>query len=108
MKETIELGPTPYGEDCAQVGADDYYERAPLECKTYIKQLKRQYEAEHKASLPEGCKLYTKENAHDYGTYHEVAVKFESLNEVAGEAAYWLEGNLPEFWDEESKTELKK
>ncbi len=98
MKETIELGSAPVGEDCAQVGSDDYYERAPKECARYKQQLMKQYEAEHGQPLPEGAKLITKSNSHDFGTYYEVAIKFDEADEQAAEAAYWLESNLPEHW----------
>lgn len=108
MRETIEIGSTPYGEECAQVGTDEYIERGRLECQVFAKQLLRAYRAAHRDTiLPYGCALKLKSNAHDFGNYYEVVVNFDSSDKDATEAAYWFEANSPEFWDDTAKAELK-
>ena len=99
--DSLELSSAPVGENCAQLGSDGYYEKAQKECKAFIKQLRRQFGNE-----PTGARLCIKANAHDFGSYYEVACKFDPQYEEAIEYAYKLEANLPEEWDEEAKKEL--
>lgn len=103
-RETIELGSAPHAEACAQVGSEDYAERARKECATYRRQLRREAAA---AGIALGAvELVIKSSAHDYGSYYEVAVRFDGESETECEAAYWLEGNQPERWDAEARVEL--
>lgn len=106
MLETLEIGATPYGEDCAQVGAKDYdyYFRARKECLAFIHQLRR-HAANGGVSL-EGVTLKMRGSAHDFGTYYEVVAYFEDDDAAAQEAAHWLEADVPEFWDEDAHIEL--
>ena len=99
--DSLELSSAPVGEECAQLGSDGYYEKAHKECKAFIKQLRRQFGQE-----PMGARLYVKSNPHDFGSYYEVACKFDSDNQEAVEYAYKVEAELPEEWDEEAKLEL--
>lgn len=109
MMETMELGPTPCEESCAQVGSADYSERGPIECQVYRRQLVRLYKAEHGGNdLPAGCTLKTSTHFHDFGSYHEVAARYNIEDETATEAAFWLEANLPAHWDDEANMELQE
>ena len=99
--DTIEIGSSPYSEDCAQVGSDNYSERARKELVAYKNQLVRMF-----GEPPEGARLFIKSNPHDFGTYHELACKYNEDNEEAAHYAYKLEGEGPEFWDAEAKREL--
>jgi hypothetical protein len=100
MIETIELGSVPYNEPCAETTDPDYASKACAECNRYRAQLARAYSAAHSGRpLPKGCRLVIKSNNHDYGTYYEVAVKFDGSDAKAGRAALWFEANLPESWD---------
>lgn len=99
--DQLELGPTPADEDCAQVGTSDYYELTKIEVKAYIHQLQRMF-----PNMPQGVYLRVQSNPHDFGTYHEVAVKYPEDNEEAGTFAFNMENNLPQNWDEEAKREL--
>jgi hypothetical protein len=101
MYDSLSLGPTPYAESCAQVGADDYSARARKECKAFINQLRRLFGPE-----PEGARLAISSNPHDFGSYLDVVCKFNDLNEKATEYAYKLEANTPEEWDAEAREEL--
>lgn len=101
MMECLELSCTPVAEDCAQVGSDGYSEKARRECKALIGQLRRMFGEE-----PGSARLTVKGNAHDFGTYYEVAVKFNENDEEACDYAYKLERGLPEYWDAKAKEEL--
>ena len=95
----LEIGPSPALEECAQVGSDDYANRTRKECRAFINQLRRTFGLE-----PAGAKLFIKANPHDFGTYYEVACRFE--DEASQEYAIKLENEMPERWDAEAKTEL--
>jgi len=97
MTDYIEIGLTPHGEQCAQVGDPDYSERARLECLAYMGQLRRTY--------PEKCeKVRLKRQAfpHDFGYYYEVVAIFREDDEAAAAAAIFLQDNAPEYWDAEA------
>lgn len=94
------IGATPCDEPCAQVGQEDYGQQSRLECKALIAQLERAYPY----AGPEGTAwLYTKANPHDFGTYYEVAVKYDEECKQACDWAYLLEESLPERWDEQAR-----
>ncbi|ENG0264365.1 MULTISPECIES: hypothetical protein [Burkholderia cepacia complex] len=106
MVETIEIGPTPCDEASAQVGDSNYPERSRAECRAFINQIKRAM-----GEPPEGVGLFIKSNAHDFGTYREVAVKVGGMltaeaRERALEYAYRCESESPERWDEQARAEL--
>jgi len=98
MSDYITLGSTPYAEDCAQVGRDDYFERTRKECRAYIGQLERLY------PKLEGC-FRVKSFPHDSGTYHEIVVYYGDPYCTMYEALE-VERNLPEYWDEAAKKVL--
>lgn len=108
MRDYITLGPTPADEDCAQIGESGYYEKAKKECSVYINQMTRILAANGwpKEKWPEGFNLVVKSSAHDFGTYHEVNVRFDSDDEKSSDLAYFCDGLIPAEWDEEAKKEL--
>ena len=109
MIDYIEIGSSPPDEACAQVGSEDYYERAQRECKAYINQLWRHLKSQKDISrdnAPASFRLAIKSNSHDFGTYYEVVAKFDDKNEDAMNLAFFLEGNSPANWDDEAKKEL--
>lgn len=97
MKDYLNIGSAPYGEDCAQLGSDGYETRARRECETFIQQIRRELGPE-----PGKARLKTKSFPHDFGNYFEVVVQYEDLNEVEMEYAFNVESNSPEDWDDES------
>lgn len=99
--DKIEIGSSPYGEDCAQVGTPDYQEKAKKELVAYRNQLIRQF-----GQPPEGVVIKIKGNPHDFGTYYELVAVYNEDDEQAAHYAYQLEGEGPEFWDAEAKKEL--
>lgn len=92
-RECIELGSTPADEDCAQVGSENYEERARAECERYIALLRTKFGTE-----PETARLAIKGFPHDFGRYYEVVCYFDDGNEVATEYAYLLESKAPTTW----------
>lgn len=67
MRDCMDLGSAPAMEDCAQVGREDYYDRARKECRAYIGLLRRTFGDE-----PDDASLSVKSNPHDFGTYLSV------------------------------------
>jgi hypothetical protein len=103
MKEYMEIGPSPYDEDCAQVGTENYTQIANKELDAYRNQLNRLFpDAESK-----GITFRTKWFNHDFGTYGEVCVFWNDLDGEANEYAYFIEANLPKNWDEQSIKKLE-
>lgn len=97
----ISIGSSPCDEDCAQVGTDNYAEKAKKECTAFIHQIERELK-----DFPNGCYLSIKGFPHDFGTYYEVIVRYDENDEEATSFAYKLEGNSPANWDDEAKKEL--
>jgi hypothetical protein len=103
--EILEIGFSPHGEECAQLGEDGYSARARRELTAFRQQLHRHAACEG-VQLPPGLALTIKGSSHDFGTYYELVARFPTDDEAATEAAYWLEANVPEKWDEEARAEL--
>ena len=103
MKDYITIGYSPSGEDCAQVGSDNYEIQSRLECSAFIAQLRRQFGTE-----PILSRLSIKTFPHDFGSYQEVVCYYDDVDEEAKNYAFRLESETPEYWDEEAKKELKE
>lgn len=103
MRDCIEIGSTPSGEDCAQIGAVkyDYWTQARIECRIYINYLRRLFGAE-----PAGARLRIKSCPHDFGTYYEVVCDFLDDDQTSMDYALKIESETPEYWDDESRREL--
>jgi hypothetical protein len=101
MKDFIDVGSAPTHEDCAQVGSEDYHERAKRECRAYIAQLRRLFGQE-----PSGAVLRLKANPHDFGNYFSVVCHFDNRFPASLEYALRCESESPEFWDEQARREL--
>lgn len=101
MRDSIELGSTPYEETCAQVGAPDYRARALAECKALIAQLYRE-----NPGIDSLVDLRVLWHPHDFGNYAEVSVFFDDASEESTVAAYMVEENFPAYWDELARAEL--
>jgi hypothetical protein len=102
MRDSLHIGSAPYGEDCAQVGADDYRARARAECRAFLAQLVRIF-----GQPPEGCELIIKSNPHDFGSYLSVDAVFDGDSDDAVSFAYRCESEGPESWDDEARKELQ-
>lgn len=95
--DSINIGATPYEEDCAQVGDPDYRAKARAECNRYIECLRKVYGSE-----PSGARLYIKSNPHDFGTYYEVECAFDATPE-AENYAFAVENGLATWYDTKAK-----
>ena len=100
---TLSVGCTPCDESCEQLGPNYNPGRAKAECRAYINQLKRQF-----GEPPPDTSYRITNNPHDFGTYHEVEVKFNTEDEESVEYAFKVEGESPEKWDREAKKELRR
>jgi hypothetical protein len=100
-RDTYEIGSSPNGEPCAQVGSDGYEAQARRECQAYKNQLERAY-----PNMPAGMYLKIVSCSHDFGTYYDVAVVYNDENDAHND---FLWGNLElgcENWDAEALAEL--
>jgi len=104
----IELGSAPVDVNCAQLGDDSYYERAQIECKAYINQLRRQLKSKFNVAALDNITFVVKRFAHDFGAYYEVVGRCDDSNAHAIEMLFYIEDNLPLGWDVEAKQELQK
>lgn len=103
MIDYIELvTTTPVEEACAQVGMDDYMNRARIEARTYISQLQRVYGAS-----PVGSHFKIIRCPHDFGTYLDIRFYFD--DEDQRHFAYMDNIELGCLcWDETALLELEK
>lgn len=97
MKDYLDIGSTPWQEECAQVGTEGYWERARAECRRYIEAIKRKFGPE-----PQGARLAVKSNPHDFGDYLSVVCWFDEANEEARRYAFLCESDGPATWDDAS------
>lgn len=95
MKDFLNIGSSPCDEDCAQVGSEDYRNRARKECQRFIATIHRVCGQE-----PVETRLAIKEFPHDFGSYLEVVCYFDDALPESMEYAFWVEGNTPLTWDE--------
>ncbi|BDB30121.1 MULTISPECIES: hypothetical protein [Cupriavidus] len=94
---SIEVGPVPADESCAQVGHPDYEAKSRLECAVYIRQLKRVFGNPDPLTLTFERRGF----AHDLGRYHEVV----AIMTAAG-ADLFDEAKVPTGWDAIARAEL--
>lgn len=102
-RETMDLESTPMEEDCASVGDADYTRRAKVECTAYMNQLYRIRPKPEDST----ARLRIKANPHDFGTYYTVEAVWDLADEAGNEWAYYLEANMPAYWDNEALLELQ-
>jgi hypothetical protein len=101
-REYLELGPVPCDEKCEQVGPDCDYGRMSAESREYANQLYRMFPGAEDANCSFGVKSFP----HDFGSYKEVVVRFDSDDEKSVEFAFNVENNLPAEWDEQARVAL--
>lgn len=103
MRDYMTLGPTPCEESCAQVGADNYYADSKAECALFKQVLLNKF-----GKPPLGARFAIKEFPHDFGSYREVTVVYETDVEDATNFAYDVEGDLPAEWPKSVRSILAK
>lgn len=95
--ERLELGSSPNGEECVQVSRNaDYMPQMREECKRFKAMLEARF------PIPDGVRAWFAivSNPHDFGSYLEVVVKYDEDDDESSNFAYYVEGNLPETWDD--------
>lgn len=104
MTDYLNIGPTPYNVDCAQVGQSNYQTLSTIECRAFALQCKRVLES----YFPEvKVRVGIKSFPHDFGTYWEVVVYYDPDNRDEVEQALYLESADLSDWDEEATKLLK-
>ena len=105
MRDYIEIGPTPSDENCAQVGDIYYGIRSKIETTAYLNQLNRMFpEVLNSSTLRFSIKTFQ----HDFGSYKEVVINYDSDDEEEYEIAISkIDKNIPSNWDEEALDEIK-
>ena len=102
MIDLLNIGSAPWGEDCAQVGSEDYPQRARRECEAFRNQIYRVAGPE-----PPGASLVIKSFPHDFGSYLEVCCRFSDEDEAATNYAFKVEGHQQLVnWDAAARREL--
>lgn len=101
MTDAVELGPVPSDEQCEQLGEDYDARKAKAQCRAFAHQLARMF-----GEPPEGARFAVTSNRHDFGTYYEVAVKYDGNNQTAAAYAYRVDEGAPTRWDRDALLEL--
>ena len=58
-------------------------------------------------AAPTSFNLVVRSQPHDFGSYYEVAARYDDINADAADLAYFLESEGPTTWDDEAKKELQ-
>ena len=103
MRDYIELGSSPSGEDCAQLGTPGYYDRMTVE----ISELRRMMERVHPVPLGYvSARHGRKAFEHDFGMYYELCAYFDDRDFVSIQWALDAEELVPERWDDKARQAL--
>lgn len=97
MRDYLDFETTPADEPCAQVGDEDYSKWARLEVEALRAQLLRTF-----GEPPSGG------FKRDFGSYLGLRFIFDDEDEAAGEYGYNIEGEFPQYWDNQAKEFLKQ
>lgn len=102
-RDYISIGNSPYEEPCTQVSSNDpeYPAKQKKECRALAGQLIRM-----NGEPPKGAEFAIMKNPHDFGTYYDLVVVFDTDIEEAVDYAFLCE-DLPENWDGEALEYLK-
>ena len=74
----MEIGSSPSDEDCAQLGSDNYDVLSRIELNAYVHQLERMFPY---VKNSDSLKFAVKRFNHDFGTYAEVVIYFDTANQ---------------------------
>jgi hypothetical protein len=99
MLDYINIGCTPYEEDCVQVSSGDYLPRMRKETRVFLGQLERTFPY---------VRFSIKSFPHDFGSYLEVVAWFDDEDEEETRSAYNVEASMPARWDEIAIKELQE
>lgn len=92
-RDYIDLGSTPANESCEQLGPNYDPQKAQAECRRYRELIRETVGLE-----PAGAALVVKSNSHDFGTYYEVHVTFDTDDPEAIDYAFRCDNEAPVTW----------
>lgn len=96
MRDYMEVGSSPADEACVQViTGQDYMPAMRAELQRYKAMLERRF-----PDAPDGAYFTVRWNQHDFGSYGEVAVRFDDDDREAAAFAYFVEAHCPATWDD--------
>jgi len=93
---------TPCDEPCAQVGSEDYMQRARMEARVYMDQLKRTF-----GNNPEGSFFKVVRCPHDFGTYLDIRFYYDDEDQAHVKYMLQVESGCNK-WDSQAKEELRE
>ena len=97
MRDYIDIGSSPANEPCAQVGTEDYAQKARAECQRFLELIRTNMGEE-----PGSARLSIKANSHDFGTYYEVVCYYDDTDEEATRYAVRCRDDQPAEWGEDA------
>jgi len=99
LEQAYELIDTvPYGEDCVQVGDDNFYEDTKKESSIFIQQLKRKFPGIDRL----GITIRNVFCNHDFGYYNQIILIYNRFNEEQRDLVNEIVDGIPENWDEQA------
>ena len=102
MTDFMTLGPVPFEEDCIQVSPEVDYSAMRKEVAKYVALLESRF-----INIPENAYFGIKRESHDFGTYFEAAVYWDTENADSQAFACFVESRLPATWTDDSKLDWK-
>lgn len=104
MITEFRLGTTvPNNEPCIQLGKPNYSAFAKIEANVLMSQIVRNV-----GFPPVGCKMKLVARQHDFGTYYDIALVYDSKKKEHTKWMKVVESSLPESWDSISADKLKR
>ena len=102
MTDFMTLGPVPFEEECIQVSPEVDYSAMRKEVSNYVALLESRF-----TNIPENAYFGIKRESHDFGTYFEAAVYWDTEDADSQAFAYFVESRLPATWTDDSKLDWK-
>ena len=103
MREFLTLGSAPFEEDCVQVNPDeDYLPAMVKEVKKFVQFLDNRF-----LNIPDSAYFGVRSDNHDFGTYKEAAIYYDSDDKESEQFAMFVESHLPALWNDERKIDWK-
>ena len=94
MNDFISIGSSPAEETCAQLGDENYGQKAKAECQRFVELIRKKLGEESN-----GARLCVMGFPHDFGTYFEVVCKYDPTIPGAMDYAMRCEAEAPTTWE---------
>jgi hypothetical protein len=98
MRDFMTLGPVPFEEECIQVSPEVDYTEMRNEVVKFVNLLQERF-----VNIPENAYFSIKRESHDFGTYFEAAVYWDTEDTDSQTFAFFVESNLPAHWSDDAK-----